>query len=335
MVNPYVLATTRTPSHSRPITTQEQVPNLTFESLDGTKKIQLDGISGWTHLPGSTGLEMPPVDVVTSAVPGVAGSVLEEVRVEERPIFIPIDAASTDSRQVTHRAMLKAIRELVDPLRGEFLVVCENRQLKVMYTEGLEGSFGSDFGVYWRKFGLKALACQPWAEGRTDRPVEFQMASGGSPFLGTAGGTNTPWGTRKLTSSALISDNMRVWVDSEVAVYPIVELVGPMDSFTGTMDLATSQPGAGQWSVSVPNGVPAGYTLRLVTNPRARSIRMGAGDPATNPSWTGELAAGQVARGSTLRPFYPGVNLMNVGAPGGTDATRVRIVWRDLYRSLW
>lgn len=334
MVGAYFLATSRTPS--RPTLVQDQPPVLTLQSLDGSRKIVLDGASGWTHVPGATGLEMPPVEVVTSAVPGVHGSMLEEVRVEERPVFIPIDAASTDYRQVTHKAMLAAIRDLVDPLRGEFYIVCEDRQLKVMYTEGLEGSFGtSDFGLYWRKFGLKARACQPWAEGRTDRPVEFRMSAGGNPFLGVAGGTDAAWGTRSITSSALISDNMQVWVDSEVAVYPTVELVGPMDSFTGTMDLASNPMASSQWSVSVPGGVPAGYTLRLVTNPRARSIRLGPGDPATNPSWSGDLAAGQVARGSTLRPFYPGLNLMNVAAPGGTTDTRVRIIWRDLYRSLW
>ena len=333
MVSPYFLATSRTPS--RPTVVQDRTPLITLESLDGTRKIALDGESGWTHMPGATGLEMPPIDVVTSAAPGVSGSMLDEVRVEERPVFIPIDAASPDASQVSHKAMLAAIRELVDPLRGEFYIVCEDRQLKVMYTEGLEGAFGTDeFGLYWRKFGLKAVACQPWAEGRVDRPVEFRMSAGGNPFLGVAGGTDAPWGTRVITSSALISDNMRVWVDSEVPVYPTVELVGPMDSFVGTMDLVNPQAGS-LWSVSVPGGVPAGSTLRLVTDPRARSIRLGEGDPAHNPSWTGELAAGLVARGSTLRPFYPGVNLMNVAAPGGTDETRVRIIWRDLYRSLW
>jgi hypothetical protein len=337
MVSPYQLASRQSvPWKSHAGVVLDEVPVLTLESLDGSRKIVLDGVSGWTHLPGATGLEMPPVDVVTSSVPGVAGSMLQEVRVEERPVFIPIDAASPDSKRVTHQAMLNSIRSLVDPLSGQFRVVCGDRQLTLVYTEGLEGSFGaSDFGLYWRKFGLKALACQPFAEGRTEQSVEFRLAVGGQPFLGVAGGTDVPWGTRQITSSALIGDNMRVLVESEVPVYPTVELVNSMDSFTGAMELEDpSQPGTG-WSVSVPGGVLPGYTLRLVTDPRSRSIRMGVGDPATNPAWTGELAAGLVERGSTLRPFYPGVNLMNVAAPGGTEDTRIRITWRNLYRSLW
>lgn len=313
------------------ISTKEQVPVLSFESLDGSKRIVLNEDSGWTHLPGATGLEMPPVSLVTSSVPGVAGSVLEEARVEERPIFIPIDACSADATRVTHQAMLAQIRDLVDPLKGEFYVVCGNRRLKVSYTEGLEGAFSKDsFGVYWRKFGLKALACQPFAEALTPRSVEFRIDVSGPVFLSTAGGTDSPWGSLQLTSSAVISNNMEVAVGSEVPVYPTVELVGPMDSFDGSV-----QGPGGLWSVSVPAGVVAGSTLRLVTDPRRRSIRMGTGDPETDPNWTGSLAAGEVARGSSLSPFYPGTNLMSVAAPGGTVDTRIRIKWVDLYRSLW
>lgn len=326
MVSPYLLASRRAIAwRSHLDVDQDEVPILSLESLDGTRKIVLDGLSGWTHVPGATGLEMPPVEVVRSPVPGVHGSMMREVRVDERPVFLPLDAASPDAKQVTHQAMLNAIRALVDPLKGEFRIVCGERQLNVIYTEGLEGSFGTDeFGLYWRKFGLKAVACQPFAEGRRDRPIEFRMSAGGHPFLGVAGGTDAPWGTRQITSSALISDNMRIQVDSEVPVYPVVELIGPMDSFTGTMQLAENAQSGQVWSVSVPDGVPAGSTLRLVTDPRARSIRL-----------DGALAAGLVARGSSLSPFYPGLNLMSVAAPGGTTDTRVRIVWRDLYRSLW
>lgn len=326
MVSPYILASRQAilwQSHAG--VEQDEIPILSLESLDGTRKILLDGVSGWTHLPGSTGLEMPPVDVVRDSVPGVYGSVLREVRIEERPVFIPLDAASPDYTRITHQAMLNAIRDLVDPLKGEFRVVCGNRQLTVVYTEGLEGSFGKDeFGLYWRRLGLKAVACQPFAQALKESLVEFRMQIGGAPFLGTAGGTDAPWGTRQITSSSLISNNMRVVVDSEVPVYPIVELVGPMDSFDGTMNLETAGQPSQQWSVSIPAGVPAGSTMRLVTNPRARSIRL-----------DGALAAGQVARGSTLRPFNPGVNLMDVSAPGGNVDTRVRIMWYPLYRSLW
>lgn len=303
---------------------------LTLESLDGRQRIPLDGSAGWRVLSGATGLEMPPMDVVTSAVPGVAGSVLQDVRAMERPVFVPILVQAPTL--LTHLDLLASIRDLTDPLRGEFRIVGDasrgERELTVVYTGGLEGDSGRDVsGVYWRTLGLTATACQPFATDRTDRLVEFATAGGGGPFLGAVGGVDAPW-PRAISSSAVIGNNMRVQVTSEVPVYPTLELVGPMTSFAGTMRLedATLPPfyGGAEWSVSIPAGVPAGSTLRLVTDPRARSYRM-----------DGQLAQGRVALGSTLRPFYPGVNVLDVSAPGGTDATRVRIRWRELHRSIW
>jgi hypothetical protein len=70
--------------------------------------------------------------------------------------------------------------------------------------------------------------------------------------------------------------------------------------------------------------VAAGSTLRIVTSPRRKSVRL-----------NGAPAAGLVARGSVLQPFTIGPNLLSVTAPGATDVTSLRLVWRGMYRSLW
>lgn len=315
---------------------REATPTLTLESMDGSKRLPLNQTIGWKALAGVTGLDMPPIETITSAVPGVYGSVKQGMRVEERQVFIPLKVTAPDRRFSTHRALVQELMQLVDPLRGEFRIVGATghgeRQLTVTYLDGLQGNYGTDqFGMYWRMLGLVAVATQPFAEARTDRLVTFQQSSGGGAFLGTAGGTDAPW-PRALSSSSLIGDGMEVRVASEVPVYPTLELTGPMDSFEGTLSpvvtdsagTVTTVQSSSAWHVSVPNGVPAGSSLRLVTDPRARSIRM-----------DGNLAAGRVARGSTLRPFFPGLNVLDVSAPGGSAATRVRLSWRELYRSLW
>ncbi len=310
---------------------QVAIRRLTIESLDGRSRIPLDGSTGWWRIAGSTGLEMPPVDVATAAVPGVAGTALQDVRVAERPVAVPLFTTSGGGH-IDHLDMLDAIRSLIDPTVGQFRLIGSSargeRELVAVYTGGLEGSDGRDeSGIYWRKFGLQAVACQPFAQARTDRVVEFAASGAGGAFLGAAGGTDAPW-PRALSSSAVVGDNMSVTVASEVPVYPTVELVGPMDSFTGTVSLAdaTMPPfyGGTTWSVSIPAGVPAGQTFRMVTDPRAKSFRL-----------NGALAAGRVARGSQLTPFFPGLNVMSVSAPGSNENTRVRISWRELHRSLW
>lgn len=316
--------------------TPRPILDTALESLDGLRRIPLDGSTGWTHMPGSYGLDDAPIEAVRQAVPGVAGSAIQDVRTLEREVFIPIFMETLGTDHVAHLRMLDEIRSLVDWRTRQFRIVGMTergqRQLTVTYLKGLEGSDGvSERGLFWRKIPLVTVATQPFAEARTDRLVEFQQSSGGGAFLGTAGGTDAPW-PRALSSSSLIGDGMEVRVASEVPVYPTLELTGPMDSFEGTLSpvvtdssgTVTTVQSSSAWHVSVPQGVPAGSTLRLVTDPRARSIRM-----------DGNLAAGRVARGSTLRPFFPGLNVLDVSAPGGTEATRIRLSWRELYRSLW
>jgi hypothetical protein len=156
------------------------------------------------------------------------------------------------------------------------------------------------------------------------------MAPAESPFLGAVGGTDAPF-PGMLSSGAVIGAGMNVVVESDVPVYPNLTLVGPMDSFTGSLspvvvnlDGTTTTLTGSTWSVSIPPGVPTGQTFSMVTDPRARSIRL-----------NGALAAGRVALGSTLRPFYPGQNVLSVTAPGGNDDTKIFLSWRELYRSLW
>lgn len=310
----------------------EPILTITLESLGGGRRIVLDGRSGFTHMPGSTGLEMPPFNVATAAAPGVSGSLLVDVRVEERRIFLPLFIGTGDGSQLEHLLRMDEIRSIVDPLTGMFRVIGATtrteRELLAVYTGGLEGNDSEELnGLVWNKVGLTALACEPFARDRTDRLVEFSVGASSGAFIGAVGGTDAVWPT-SLGTSSVIGNDMRVNVASEVPVYPVVELVGPMDSFAGTVSLenAALPPfyGGAEWSISVPDGVAEGETFRMVTDPRARSFRA-----------NGALAAGRIALGSKLRPFYPGVNVMDVAAPGGDENTRIRISWRELHRSLW
>lgn len=312
----------------------DPIPKLYLESMDGTISIPLDGTSGWIRMPGATGLEMPPVEVVASSIPGAPGSVVQDVRVSERPIFLPLYGRSDTS--IRNFFELKdQIRSLVDPINGSFKLVGASvrgiREMVVTYESGLEGNDGQDQdGLSWCKLGLKMTAHEPYAKAREDRTLEYRVVSVSNPFLGVVGGTDTPWPTA-LSSSSVIGAGMPVTIESEVPVYPTLELVGAMTSFLGTLSPVVTNPDGTTrtitdraWSVSVPSGVAALSTLRMVTDPRYRSIRL-----------NGALAAGSVALGSTLRPFYPGTNVLDVVAAGGTDDTRVILSWRDLYRSLW
>jgi hypothetical protein len=314
---------------SGPLT--EPIPRLFLESMDASISISLfpvegSGGNGWIRLPGATGLEMPPVDVVSDPVPGVPGSTVTDVKVLARPVFLPLYCRNGNG-QVAYREMLDQIRSLIDPTTGSFRLVGDSirgqRELIVTYDSGLEGADGEDTeGLSWCKVGLKLTAHDPYAQALEDRRLEYRVTpTVAEPFLGVVGGTDAPW-PRAISTSSVIGTGMSVIISSEVPIYPKVELVGPMTSFLGTLDptLYTDR----EWSVDIPSGVADNSTLVLITNPRARSIRL-----------DGSLAAGLVALGSTLRPFYPGENTLSVVAPGGTEDTLIALSWRDKFRSLW
>jgi hypothetical protein len=311
------------------------IPTLTLESMDGLISIPLNGSTGWIRMPGSTGLEMPPTSTTSGNIPGVPGSVLQDIRIESRPVFIPL-YLSGEGDQIAFREKLDLLRRLVDPFVTQtFKIVGRSargtRELTVTYESGLEGADAYDSaGLDWAKIGLVCTANDPFAKDTVDRSLEFRVASASTPFLGVAGGTDAPFPV-SLASGAVIGAGMTVLVASEVPVYPTVELVGPMDSFNGSLSpIIVSENGvvttldANQWSINIPAGVPAGQTLRLVTDPRIRSFRL-----------DGVLAANRVALGSSLRAFYPGQNIFNVTAPGGNDDTRIRLLWREQHWGLW
>lgn len=320
---------------AQPEIIRQMRPVLMLESANSLLKIVLDDSDGWIWMDGSTGLDMPLVSVVSENVPGVHGAVNTDVRYEARPIFLPIYYGAGNN-QLAYFAAMDKLRRLIDPVESRsFKLVGTSergtRELNVTYTGGLEGiDGGMSSGLAWRKIGLTAVAHDPFARQRTDRVLEFRVATTAAPFLGAVGGTDAPF-PGSLSTGAVIGTGMAIDINSEVPVYPVLELVGPMDSFSGTLSPGVvNQDGTVTlhedhiWDVSVPAGVPSGSTLRLVTDPRIRSIRL-----------NGALAASQVARGSALRPFYPGQNVLNVVAPGGDENTRIRLSWRDQHLSLW
>lgn len=309
---------------------RSQIPTLVLESLDGTLQIRLDAADGWIRMPGSTGLEMPPYETISQSMPGVVGSTLTDVRVNERPIFIPIYCGGNNDPAV-FREMMNKLFTLVNPRgRRTFRLVGENargsREMIVSYVSGLEGADGAmEAGLSWAKLGLNLVAHQAFAQAREERTLEFRTSATASPFLGAVGGSDAPW-PRPISTTSVIGEGMAVIIDSEEPVYPVVELVGPMTSFHGDLTPVEDDddPSDDNWSIDIPAGITSTQTFRMVTDPRIKSFRL-----------NGALAAGRVALGSRLGPFYPGENTLNVAAPGSTTDTRIRLSWRNLYRSIW
>lgn len=318
----FILATVQTPPPIKPRAPLD-TRNFWFESLDGAAVIPVGSEThpGPWHLEtGAMGLGVAPTVVDAAGSPGAVGSSVRDVFTLTRELLLPLGLNT--STQAEQWVAVQALRDLTDPTvgmtaEGNFRLVCSSesgtRHVTLAYLSGLEGE-GQE--LPWRdRVVMSTIAPFPFAEDREETTREFRLGTGVVPFLDTAG-TDNPWGTRRLSPSTVIGEGMNVNMTSAVPVYPTIEVTGPVDSV-----LIESDTGL---YISVPGGVGAGETLRIVTDPRRKSIRL-----------DGELAAGMVARGSRLVPFKAGANLIDVTAPGADSDTRLRLTWRGGYRSLW
>lgn len=295
-----------------------------LESLDGQTVIPLSGVNGRALLPGATGLELPPYDVVTGTTPGMPGSWLQEINVLERPIFLPLAFFSSQS-QAEFFARLAELRSVITTwndsdllgLDGTFRLgvasVDGDRLLDVTYRSGWEGALGGeDGGSDWEKFGLNLVATSPFWRAR-DETVQSYSAAAGPVFLGDGDGSD-PW-PRQITASTTIGKNMPIVVDGDVPVWPEFAFTGPITSvlitYRGT-------------KITVPNGVPTGQTLRLVTNPRARSARL-----------NGAIAWDQISMGATFSPLLPGTNRVSIELATGSDDAVLDMAWHRQWKAAW
>ncbi|MCR1983523.1 hypothetical protein NSA53_14905 [Cellulosimicrobium cellulans] len=297
--------------------------SLWLESMDGRTVIPLTHTDSLGHVllqSGFLGLGVPPVDLAIGVTPGVPGGSVEDVTVLARDITLPLKVwGNTDAEKWGH---IQALRDLTDPevemqREGNFKICSATptgpRELVVAYRGGLEGDMHGQ--AYSERIVLDLVAPHPYARDRERRTLPFPL-SGGGPFLAPAG-TDHPWGSLKLSPSTLISNDMPVDMPSAVKVWPEIELDGPAPE--GATIIADSG-----LHLVIDGAIPAGSTLRVVTDPRGRSARLDG-----VPAWQ------MISLASRFRPFTRGTNRLDVEVPNASGGATLRLGWRGGYRSMW
>jgi hypothetical protein len=304
-----------------PVVPVEHFPwKLFLSSMDGATTIPLTDRTGQVLLQsGFLGLGVPPVNVVVGSVPGIEGGLVEDVQILARNPVLPVKVVGRDE---AHKMQaIQQLRDLTDPSvsmtsDGNFKIVsltpAGTRELTVAYRGGLEGDNHGQ--VRPELFVLELTAVDPYARDRDAVTRTFSLGQG-DPFLAAASSTDSLW-PRSLAPSTVIGDGMAVDMASAVPVYASVALRGPCDSA-----LIESDSGL---RLEVPAALTAAQTLQIVTDPRARSIRL-----------NGAQAAGRLALGSRMVPFRRGANTLSVTAPGATSQTQLTLSWRGGHRSMW
>lgn len=141
-----------------PVIVREDTRRIWLESMDGSVVVPLNVDVDRILKAGATGLQLPPLDVVTIKTPGMPGSSLQEVNVDEREVFLPLKFAS-DTSHAEFMGKLTELRGLIAPMwdlvnvgdTGTFRLGVSSlngeRLLDVVYKDGWTGGRVSMVGL--------------------------------------------------------------------------------------------------------------------------------------------------------------------------------------------
>ncbi|MGU3409109.1 phage distal tail protein [Microbacterium sp. M1A1_1b] len=307
---------------SPPILGREDTRTIWFESLDGLTILPLNVDVDRILTGGATGLQMPPLDVVTIKTPGPdGGSTVHEVNVLEREIFLPLKFASEQSHDDfltkldEFRTLISTGMWSVQPgTTGLFRLGVSSsrgtRLIDVTYREGWSGSWGgTESGTRWEKIGLSLLAAEAYFHDRDYTSFTFQVADG-EVFLSSTDDNGWP---RALSPSTVIGNGMPMQVRGTVPAWIEMIVDGPASLASVTF------PGT---DIRMTSTIPDASELVLITEPRRRSARL-----------DGAVAWSKIAMTSTFAPLMPGPNLMNVALDTSGEGTALTVRWRERYLS--
>lgn len=289
--------------------TLSQRPIVSFSRNGETFELGTTGLDPILHMHGSTGLGIPPVETAKSARLGGDGSHVRNVRFGDREVYIPLrmEAESTAELSLLRRRLNRLVAPIPgDPLGSLVDVTIDDRAtgtvrtIQGIYTDGLDGDFGSDYHGYWQKLGLTFDCPDPWWLG-PERLRTLQVAPGTKPFLSQT----VPFFPVVLAPSNVVGAwDIEIRGDGEV--WPSWEVVGP------GRDLVIE---SGDKRLSILGEFPSTPTL-IQTRPRRITPRERFRD---------------LVKGSTLFSLPPGHHQIRVSMVGADENTIVRLVYRERY----
>ncbi len=288
---------------------------LAFRDLDGNYPMPLSGREFFFQ-PDIEGIDMPPREVITRSVPGMDGERLSEIRIGRREVFLPLWIASDSThldylqrrdvlaglfnhRRVDYRTTDGTLDLVATSARGE-------RALRCVFVEGMTSAMRPNEGAYWAKVGITLWAVQPYWLGTPWSTPVIRQSTASDWFAEFPG---------ELASDLVLGLNIPITVPGDAESWAEVDAVGPCTALTIT------GPGL---SVSVPGGLAAGESFRLVTNPRGRNAVFGG-----TRDWA------RVAASDRYRPLVPGDSYLNVTMVGSSPTSSAVVSGPTLWERPW
>jgi Phage tail protein RIFT-related domain len=289
---------------------------IAFRALDGTYPFPVSD-TDFIFGPDSTGLDKPPQEVITQPVPGLEGERLREIRIGKREVFLPLWLFGVSHQEYLDRRDTLANlfnHRLVDYVTEDGTLDLEansirgTRRLRCVYVDGMTAVLAPNERATWAKLGITLWACRPYWYGVPWSTPIIQKQGTEPDFFAEFPGD--------LSGALVLGDNIPVVVGGDVESWMTVEVRGPASS------VAVSGEGL---LVSIPDGLAAGETAQIVTDPRGRTALF---DGVKNWSRIGPT--------TTWQPLQPGTRHVSIAAAGGvTAATQAVIYGPTRYERPW
>lgn len=290
--------------------------NVVWHPADGTAPLTLsDRPAGYRMMAGATGLDAPPYDVTTEAVPGWDGEQLRSVRVESRRIRWPMLIAG--GTRNLYRIRARRLLSKLDPTKGAGRLELQEadgtrRFLSCIYTGGLEGdgALTASGDGRWQRAVLSFLAVNPWWTDGELRTVEF-------PYRDGPASTFFPILPLSVSSSQVMGET-GVSNPGDVDAWPIWLVEPP------SLGVVLTRMDTGE-VVALSGSVPASDVLQIVTEPGLQSIRLVSGQNRW-PNLLDGSTLWRIPAGATPTPI-------SIAVDGAAPGSKVTLSFYPRYRS--
>lgn len=296
-----------------PVSVSTEMPRFTYIAADGTLIPMFTAAGGddtWILMPGATGLEAPPQDVLVDDLPD-GGAQFRQRRTPKRVVQLPFVTVAESRDQFRGR-----VRAMVDVMcdGGGQVQVTEadgtSRMLGVEYTGGMEGDWSVDAtGRTWAVFVATFVCPDPYWYDVAPVNLTFQVGTV-RPFFAA------PFFPMILSAAQVLS-GLSVINDGSVDSYPTWTIAGP-----GTLQGLTNSTTGKTLSLSG-YSIPAGGLVVIDTTQGRKTIKDGGGAnlwPRVDPN-------------PQLWPLVRGANRIVVSLAGATAASSVTLTYRRRHRT--
>jgi hypothetical protein len=283
-------------------------------------------VSGFGVLDAVRGLDLPPYELVTDAIPLQPGQRLRAVKTNPRTVDLPIHIRATSTTLL--QSMIRSLRWAFEPTAGDGTLQITApdgvaRNLNCRYQGGWLGDLSSDhYGVTWQDILVTLYACDPYFYAIGPIVTNFAIGSLVTTFLTTpAGNTADKFLPLQLTGSTVLGI-VPITNLGDVLAWPVWTVTGPATNVILTNFLPDGTSRTLEVDPSTP--LTTGQIMVIDTRPGHKTV-IGPG---------GVNMFGDMNATSVIWSLQPGTNTVRVSVTGATVATQVRLEYTPAYLGL-